>query len=168
MKLIKLVWALVGLLSLGTGDAIPVEYQNCAPNSIATPLLVDIEPYPPRSGVDVIVNTVADIRSLVDGGTYEILGTVQIIPIIPPITVIEESGNLCDAFECPFFPGPAQNLRLVIPGDDVDIPGLGLTATITAGAVASDGSQVICIQTAIPVKNEDPPINSGLKPIVNI
>ena len=142
---------LVGILSLGLGNAIPVEYQNCSPNSIATPLLVDIEPYPPRSGVDVIVNTVADIRSVVDGGTYEILGTVQIIPILPPITVIEETGDLCAAFDCPFLPGPAQNLTLVLPGEDVDIPGLGLTATVTAGAVNPVGDQVFCIQTAIPV-----------------
>lgn len=168
MKLTKLIWTLVGLLSLETGVSIPVEYQNCAPNSIATPLLVDIEPYPPRSGVDVIVNTVADIRSLVDGGTYEILGTVQIIPIIPPVTVIESTGDLCDAFECPFYPGASQNLRLILSGEDVDIPGLGLTATITAGATASNGSSVFCIQTAIPVKNEDPPSNPFLKPILDI
>ena len=153
----KLLWTLVGLLlSLGLGNAIPVEYQNCSPNSIATPLLVDIEPFPPRSGVDVIVNTVADIRSIVGGGTYEILGTVQIIPILPPITVIEETGDLCDAFDCPFLPGPAQNLTLVLSGEDVDIPGLGLTATVTAGAVNTAGDQVFCIQTAIPVKNEPP------------
>jgi len=111
---------------------------------------------------------VADIRSIVDGGTYEILGTVQIIPIIPPVTVIEETGNLCDAFDCPFFPGPAQNLRLVLSGDDVVIPGLGLTATVTAGAVDFFGNQIFCIQTAIPVKNEELSTNSVLKPFLDI
>merc|ERR1712096_460584 len=132
---------------------VPIDFLDCSTGiPIATTHSVDMEPFPPTSGVDIVINTLADLSVPIFGGAYEILGTVAIIPILPPVTVIEEEGAICDLLACPVQAGPNQNLTFILPGEDVDIPGLGLTATVVVGATADTGQEIFCIQTQIPVK----------------